>query len=189
MIPDIFESLSELYASMDNAWNRAELQYGFRCTGCEENCCRSLFFHHTYIERDFFLYGFRLIDEHLQKIVLQAARDYCERTFAENTGEKSLKIMCPANMNGKCLVYEFRPMICRLHGIPHELHMPGAGLVRGDGCRAGGFDEKPYIRFDRTPFYRQMADIETRFRKRHGLQGRVRQTIAQMLTGPCQAVV
>ncbi len=189
MMPDLFEPLSELYASMDRAWDRVALQYGFRCTGCEDNCCRSFFFHHTHIEREFFLYGFSLLDEHVQKTILQAARDYCEHTFAESTGEKSLKIMCPANMDGKCLVYEFRPMICRLHGIPHELHMPGKGIIRGEGCHAGRFDGKPYHKFDRTSFYRQMAELEARFRKIHDLQGRIRQTIAQMLTEPGRAVV
>ncbi|MCK7466806.1 MAG: YkgJ family cysteine cluster protein [Desulfosudis oleivorans] len=43
------------------------------------------------------------------------------------------KPMCPLNESGRCGLYAHRPMICRLHGIPHELHPPG----RAGAARAG----------------------------------------------------
>jgi len=71
-------------------------------------------------------------------------------------------------------------MICRMHGLPHELHKPGFQAMMGSGCDAGGFENQDYIPFDRTPFYRKMAGIEMAFRSEKKNQG-IKQTIAQML--------
>jgi hypothetical protein len=38
-----------------------------------------------------------------------------------------------------------------------------------------------YIRFDRTPFYRQMAALEQELRKETGYTDKIKLTIAQML--------
>ncbi len=72
-------------------------------------------------------------------------------------------------------------MICRMHGLPHELHKPGFPIIKGPGCDAGRFDEKDYIPFDRTPFYREMAGVEMGFRTAFGKSGKIRETIAQIL--------
>ncbi|MDZ7667814.1 MAG: hypothetical protein U5K27_21195 [Desulfotignum sp.] len=48
----------------------------------------------------------------------------------------------------------------------------------------GQFDSRPYIPFDRTPFYVQMATLEQHFKNQHNKTGRPGQTIAQMLTDP-----
>jgi len=75
-------------------------------------------------------------------------------------------------------------MICRLHGLPHELCIPGATPVKKPGCCAGQFDDKPYIKFDRTPFYKQMAQIEMKFRQDFNKIDKIKETIAQMLLYP-----
>jgi len=51
----------------------------------------------------------------------------------------------------------------------------------GKGCDAGSFNDKPYIKLDRTPFYRQMAQIELAFRQDAKKTGKIKETIAQML--------
>jgi hypothetical protein len=74
-------------------------------------------------------------------------------------------------------------MICRLHGIPHAFIHPIQGKVFGPGChefdrlcgKAGG---RP---LDRTPFYREMARLEQRFRKMSGVTEKFKQTVAEML--------
>ena len=84
------------------------------------------------------------------------------------------------------MLYAFRPMICRLHGIPHELHRPGGNVIKNPGCNAF-FDQcrksgtSAYIRFDRTPFYRQMAILEKDLRQATGYTDKIKLTIAQML--------
>ncbi|MBF0573595.1 MAG: hypothetical protein HQK69_07535 [Desulfamplus sp.] len=113
--------------------------------------------------------------------------------------------MCPLNQDGKCILYKYRPMICRLHGIPHELVKPASYLLSSNtkpisdinstlisdtntvlspGCNDGSelFSAKGYIKFDRTPFYSEMAAIEKEYLiATIGRAVRNRQTIAQML--------
>jgi Fe-S-cluster containining protein len=184
MTPPDFSSLIRLYKRMDAAYDRVAAQYGFHCTGCADNCCTSLFFHHTFIEKAFLLQGFEQMAVRLRQEIRTRAADYADQTFAGGHAGRSLKLMCPLNLNGGCTLYAFRPMICRLHGLPHELHPPGRQAVRGPGCDAGRFDADGYIRFDRTPFYMDLAVLEQQFKHRHNLTGRPRLTIAQMLLNP-----
>jgi len=181
MAPQTFESLAALYNAMDKAWDNIAARYPFKCSGCEDNCCKSLFFHHTYIEKAYLIQGFNTLDQTRRKKILGKAKNYCEKTFSKPFEIKSLKIFCPANEKNRCLLYAFRPMICRLHGLPHELCRPGFKPVMGRGCDAGLFDEKSYVKFDRTPFYQQMAQIESAFRQALNKTGKIKETVAQML--------
>lgn len=167
---------------MDTAWNKAARAYPFQCNGCEDSCCKSLFFHYTHIEKDYLLYGFSQLSLMKQQAVKKLAKTYCDTTFIRTGEIKSKNIMCPANEDGLCLLYKFRPMICRLHGIPHELNRPGSESICAPGCDAGNFSNKPYIPFDRTPFYQQMAQIEAEYKFRINSQNKIKQTIAQMIT-------
>lgn len=188
-----FSSITQLYHDMDKAWEKIAALYSFECNGCRDNCCQSLFFHHTYIEKDYFLSGFRQLDPQAREQILLNAQKYCEKTFDGPEDElyangplkvESKKIMCPVNQDGKCLLYPFRPMICRLHGLPHELNRPGYPPIKGNGCAAGNFDDQPYHTFDRTPFYMRMAGIEQAWRQTSNQTGKIKQTIAQMLLSP-----
>lgn len=181
MTENSFLSLAELYQQMDKQWDMIAAQYHFKCNGCKDNCCTSLFFHHSFIEKAYFLSGFKTLAADIQEKILDHAHDYCKKTFKSDTPAKSLKIMCPANDNGKCLLYHYRPMICRLHGLPHEVTRPGSELVMGKGCTAGEFDRLPYQKFDRTPFYQQMALLEIEFRQASGMSRKTKQSIAQIL--------
>ena len=187
MTENDFSPLIALFNEMDAAYKRVAAQYGFLCNGCKDNCCRSVFFHHTFVEKAFLQYGFSQMDVKLQKEIRQKADTYICRTFPGSPAQtqpvrKSLKLICPLNQDGRCTLYFFRPMICRLHGLPHHLTRPAdKAVVRGPGCAAGKFEDKPYIPFDRTPFYVQMAGIEQSFRKKTGHTGKIRETIAHML--------
>ena len=176
-----FESLAALYDVMDKTWNKIAAGYHFKCNGCEDNCCKSLFFHHTYIEKAYLIHGFNALDQDRKEKILVKAKNYCEKTFPQSPEIKSLKIYCPVNENGRCLLYPYRPMICRLHGLPHELSKPGFKPVKGAGCDAGLFDDKTYIKFDRTSFYQKMAQIEMTFRQVSNKAGKIKETVAQML--------
>jgi Fe-S-cluster containining protein len=181
MINSTFDSLMNLYKDMDDTWNKVALQYDFKCDGCEDNCCKSLFFHHSFIEKAYLLYGLSLLDTDKKKTIISRAQNYYKKTFSQDFEIKSLKIMCPLNEKGRCLLYLYRPMICRLHGLPHELCRPGFQPVRADGCNAGNFSNKPYIKFDRTLFYQEMAQIEMAFRQNFNKSGKLKETVAQMI--------
>lgn len=169
---------------MDTAWNQVAGQYGFICNGCADNCCRTLFFHHTHLEKDYLLEGFSTIAPDIRDRVLEKAAQYCDRLLLHASLHKSLDMMCPLNQDNQCLIYEYRPMICRLHGLPHELFLHGSSIQKHPGCAAGTpfFNRHGYIPFDRTPFYARMADAESAYRKAIHQKDRVKYTIAQMLT-------
>ncbi len=178
-----FSKLNLLYEDMDRAWRKTASAYGFKCTGCEQNCCETEFYHYTYIEKDYLLWGMNTLDhETIKQVLFRAEQVNKKRGIAEKQNKK-IRVMCPLNENNLCMLYKFRPMICRLHGIPHELCKPCSEPVISPGCDAGAelFNAKGYIKFDRTPFYSKMAGLEMDYRKTNGKLKKIKQTIAQML--------
>lgn len=177
------EQIKALFESMDQAYETVAARYGFHCEGCEENCCQTRFHHHTVTEYLYIMEGVRQLTEVQQEAAVRRANQVVEKTrLAENTGQP-VRIMCPLNENEMCLVYPWRPMICRLHGLPHELCGPGGRISKGVGCRQ--FDSqtkgKPYVRFDRTPIYKEMAFLEREIRQVAGVTKKIKMTIAEML--------
>lgn len=109
-----FSSLIRFYKRMDAAYDQVADQYNFHCTGCTDNCCTSLFFHHTFIEKAFLVHGFVQMDPVRKQEVRTRAADYVSQTFADGHEGRSLKLMCPLNLRGRCTLYPFRPMILSL---------------------------------------------------------------------------
>ena len=180
------DRLTILFRQMDQAYAAVAEQYGFFCKGCQDNCCRTQFYHHTLLEYLYLFEGLQHLDlSAWQTIQQQALTVNAKMARADQQGE-SFRIMCSLNQNGRCLVYTHRPMICRLHGIPHELHRPDGNILKSPGCDAF-FDQcrqhgkNDYIPFDRTPYYRQMAMLEKELRLETGYNQKIKLTIAQML--------
>lgn len=169
---------------MDQTWETVAQGYQFICNGCKDNCCNSLFFHHTHIEKAYLAHGFDGLDQNRKKAVTTRARIYIEKVIPDGSNPTALRILCPLIEDNQCLLYSFRPMICRLHGLPHEICTPGKGKIKGLGCKLGSFDDKPYLKFDRTLFYQQMAQAEMKFRQDFHKTGKIKETIAQMLVSP-----
>lgn len=181
--PFLLHRLADIFEDMDRAYQTASRHYAFQCNGCDENCCMTHFFHHTHLEYHYLMEGIRKLEGNLQKTVFEKAADVAQQSeFAGKPGEP-VRIMCPLNHDGLCLVYHHRPMICRLHGIPHELHPPGKPAVYGPGCNQ--FDAqcgtRQYTPFDRTPFYASIARLEKELKQHTGITAKFKKTIAQML--------
>jgi len=178
-----FDRLQNIFAGMDRQYAAAAQFYGFQCRGCEDNCCRTRFYHHTYLEYLFIRRGFDELDAPGQRAIRAKAAAVCRQTELADKQGLAVRLMCPLNHDGLCILYRYRPMICRMHGIPHELHKPGQPVMHGPGC--GAFDEqcsaKPYFKFDRTQFYFEMAGIENEFKQAAGLTGKIKLTIAEMI--------
>lgn len=175
------ERLGRLYAEMDAAYDRAAAAYGFVCRGCEENCCRTRFHHHTLIEAAYLRQGVAELAPARRRAVLAAAEAVAAADALETAAGP--RPFCPLAEEGRCGLYRHRPMICRLHGIPHEMALPGQPPRRSPGCRAfeSGAGRSPYRPFDRSPLYAALARLEAEFQAALGVRRRIRMTIAEIL--------
>ncbi len=171
---------------MDQAFDSVASQYGFHCHGCKDNCCQTLFYHHTLLEYLYLAEGLRKIDRDQLPALNQRASAVTAQIGKAATMEAAPRIMCPLNEDGRCLIYAHRPMICRLHGIPHELHRPGGNIAKTPGCdeffsQCRQQRKSDYIPFNRTPFYRDMAVLEKELRSETDYLSKIKLTVAQML--------
>ena len=183
MIKDALKRLEDLYARMDKEYERLSGLYGLTCDGCGDNCCTQRFHHHTVAEYLYLLEGLKAADPGLQETILRRARVVVESYSHELQAGEIFRLMCPVNFNGLCALYKWRPMICRLHGLPHYFIMPDGARKAGGGCPKISGEEKdaPCHSMDRTPFYGGLAGIEKDVREHLGQRERFRKTTAQML--------
>ncbi len=186
--------LQSVYAQMDSKYRQVADFYQFHCTGCDDNCCATHFFHHTLIEYLYLRSGYDTLPADQRKRILTDADDnhrLMRMADVSKRERKNTRIMCPINFNGLCVLYSHRPMICRLHGLPHELCKPGAGAIQNPGCDAfvKQCQGKPLLynqaynlaKFDRTPFYRQIATLELQLRKTAEFTLKIKMTVAEMV--------
>jgi Fe-S-cluster containining protein len=175
------DRLAAIFRKMDKRYDEAAGKYGFICTGCSESCCRTRFYHHTLIEYFYLKSGLESLNSNDRRMIRSRALEVNSQWEAHSAPAPG--VMCPLNEAGQCRLYAHRPMICRLHGIPHELNHPIKGRAIGPGChefvnQCGGKSDVP---FDRTPLYRELADLEKSFRQETGLSIKMKMTIAEML--------
>ncbi len=180
----LMKQLKSIFADMDREYSRAAEHYVFDCGGCTDICCQTRFYHHTYIEYLLIQKGFKTLNPETQTEIASRARMVVRQAAELEKQGKPVRLMCPLNFEALCVLYPYRPMICRLHGIPHEFQNGAGQRVQGPGCET--FDQRcssiRYLKFDRTPFYREMAALEKEFRQTVGVQSKLRMTIAEMLS-------
>lgn len=183
IVGPFLERLKTLFAEMDAAYAAAADHYGFHCSGCTDNCCLTRFHHHTLLEYRCLEQGFRQLPPEARERIRVRAEEARKDAAAAERGGALIRVMCPLNEGGLCVLYAFRPMICRLHGIEHELRLPGRPPARGPGCEA--FTRmaagRPYHPFDRTPFYRGMALLEKELKEASGTASKLKLTVAEMI--------
>ncbi|MFP4000206.1 MAG: hypothetical protein ACLFUN_10210 [Desulfobacterales bacterium] len=182
----LFCDLGRLYEEMDREYNRAAAHYGFKCTGCTDNCCFTRFYHYTFLEYIYLRKGLAELPEPTRSEVRNRAEKYVKALEKEESvkQDRPFRMMCPLNESGLCILYSRRPMICRLHGLPHEFDPPGRPkMIFERGCHE--FAEKcghlPYFPFDRTRFYIRMSELEAEIKKILGASSKPRKTVAHML--------
>ena len=174
-LKSFLERLESLYARMDRRYQEMAEKVGFHCQGCKENCCKTTFYHHTLVEYLYIRDGIFSLDKEMQAKLLRLSQ---EVSANPNTGR-----FCPLNQEGRCLLYTYRPMICRLHGLAHELRRPDGSVQRGPGCSA--FDAaasgKPDIALNRTDLYWELSKLEQETRTALGFSGKIKMTLSQMV--------
>jgi Fe-S-cluster containining protein len=172
---------------MDEKYEEVAANYGFHCTGCKNNCCRTRFYHYTLSEYLYILKGYNSLPHRQQAEIAERALRVCQKTSEADRRGVDMQPMCPLNFNGLCRLYAYRPMICRMHGIPHQLHRHGRVTAYGSGCAAfkNRCDAKGDVVFDRTPFYIEMAALEKELKLALGFTQKIKLTVAQMLLNQC----
>jgi len=186
--------LQSVYDQMDSKYRQVADFYQFHCTGCDNNCCETHFHHHTVIEYLYLRSGYNALPADKRKRIRADADEVCRPEHVTDTRKhesNNIRIMCPLNFDGLCVLYAHRPMICRLHGLPHELCKPGGNSIQSPGC--GAFvkqcQEKSLLynqaynraKLDRTPFYRQIATLEQELRKTAEFTSKIKMTVAEMV--------
>lgn len=177
------DMLKVIYEAMDRKYKEAADYYGFHCQGCHDNCCLTRFYHYTFLEYLYILKGYSTLGPDRQIETKNRALEVCRKTDEADERGMAVRFMCPLNFDGLCILYDYRPMICRLHGIPHELQMAGQNVIHSPGCDAFAEQniEKSYFKFDRTPFYIKMAELENELKKAANIKQKIKMTVAEML--------
>ena len=185
LFPPLFERISKLYSNMDSAYADAAHYYAFHCKGCDRSCCEERFYHYTGAEHIFLAYGLASLEQEVKTGIFKRADEVMRLYQLHDASHEAGRAICPLNLEGSCVLYECRPMICRLQGIPHFIKNPGQPRKSGPGCHV--FNEKILPKnlsdfsFDHTPFYLEMAAIEIEIRNRLIYKSRYKKTVAEML--------
>ena len=181
--PQCSDRIAVVYEQMDAAYAAAADQSGFVCTGCEDNCCLTRFRHHTLAEYAYLRKGFEGLETALRHKVAARANVYREALRDAESKGTPFRHWCPLNQAGRCILYTFRPMICRLHGLPHILRHPARGLIQGPGCHMFEVQCPPSAShpLDRSGIYKSLAGLERTARQATGFRLPVSMTIADMI--------
>jgi len=174
------QRLSEIYKAIAAVYNEARRYYNFTCEGCNDNCCVTKFYHHTFIEEFFLSEGLKGLAEDKKRDIVSRAEDV---VGIHTSSAEDIRSLCPLNEAGLCILYEHRPMICRIHGVPYELFR-NFKMEYGDGCYRF-ITEKNNItkdfRINRTNFYLEIAMLEKEVREKLNFTGKYKKTTAEMV--------
>lgn len=184
----VLRRLNDLYARMDQAYAASAQAIGLSCAGCADSCCESLFRHHTYVEWTALAQGLAALAPARQQDIRAAAEGWLRVHQNALPGARP-RVPCPlcVEQDGglACGLYEHRPMVCRLHGVPNFLVRPDGQRVAFPGCdRAQQLAKtcEPAL-LDRSPLLTELARLEMDLlgRERMGKLRRVDLTIAEMI--------
>ncbi len=183
------QRLAELYARMEEAYDKVARALDFGCTGCPDNCCDSYFQHHTYAEWLYLHHGLRQLAVAKQQEITERATEYLRRCAKAEAQGLRPQVMCPLNEEGLCILYKHRLLVCRTHGVPAKMRRPDGRVLNFPGCfrcqqlvdgkREQGL-EIPVM--PRTALLMELVDIENELLcfRRH-LYPKVNLTIAEMI--------
>jgi Fe-S-cluster containining protein len=171
-----------LFNAMEGDYDSVATHYTFSCKGCQDNCCTQRFFHYTWAELFYLIEGLRQAEPERAKEIVRKSQEVVSAYEVEKDPMNPDPIMCPINFDGLCSLYTHRPMICRMHGLPHRVKGPQNRETRGTGCSVFiSKDIKVDWTVNRTPHYTALARIERDTRLRKRLTGNLRMTTAEMI--------
>ncbi|SHN57760.1 YkgJ family cysteine cluster protein [Desulfovibrio litoralis] len=196
----LFQRLALLYDNMQTAYNLVAKEAGLDCRGCKDNCCYSYFRHHTFVEWAYLWRGLQALPKDVYQKIYERAKKYVIETHLAESNNTIPRLACPLldETSGRCELYEYRLMICRLHGTKNIMHLENSQKSESEiltessskiqtfpGCvryveLMHNFENPPSL--DRTEFYQELAKLEFEFRvKKNMLNSRIDLTIAEMI--------
>ncbi|RME64700.1 MAG: hypothetical protein D6778_07485 [Nitrospirae bacterium] len=181
-VKEFLEELSSVYRDLDRAYQDVAGFYGLSCEGCQDNCCQSPFFVNTLVEHLYLMEGLHALTEAQKAEVFQKANAYQSGYSKTSRPETNFRMFCPLNRDQKCILYEYRPMMCRVYGVPGVMQSPRGGTVEFPGCqRFGSLGKEITRRLQRTEYYQRVAQIEANLRKKLVYHQKYKKTIAQAI--------
>lgn len=161
---ELIPRLEELYRRMDQAYAALAAEVGFSCKGCDgERCCTVDLTLHTSVEKHYLRKGFKNLNTSSQREILARCETMLAAKDEDPAGDAYRNAVCVLNFDGLCILYPYRPMICRVAGIPHSILRPDGKTLSREGCsryQTRIQPAHPDLKMDRTEFYREMAAIE-----------------------------
>ena len=169
-LTDLFEGYELLVEKSDSAFNRMAKDYR-NCIKCEIHCsdCCHAVFGLFLIEAAFIQHHFRRLDRKARReAILQANRSDEElrkieeklEIYEDDPHMKSFalskeRMRCPLlDQNEECILYPYRPITCRVYGIPTAIH--GKAHVCGKAAFKKG---ESYPTFDLDAAYKGLYQL------------------------------
>ncbi len=200
----LFEPYDELVVKADDAFDRmtGEFPAPMKCKRQCSDCCHAVFglflIEAVFLKRDFdklgeeekegaFLRGIEA-DKELEKL---------ERTLKEFENDPQMssyslaraRVRCPLlNENDDCILYPYRPITCRVYGIPTMIH----GVPRV--CGKSGFEkEQPYPIFNLDAMHGGLYKLSKELVKgsgvEDGLQASLLFSISKIIRTPVEELI
>lgn len=176
------DRIGKLYSAIDSMYEVAARHYHFDCNSCNASCCQTRFFHYTHAEYMYLKLGFDTLEDSKKDLIKGLAAKY--EDYYKHNPEDS-RLMCPLNEDSLCILYKWRPMICRLHGLPFETQDINMVATFYDGCemfmQRKNKEGYVYMTINRTIYYREMARLEQDLRQDYNLGTSNKDTVAGMI--------
>jgi len=164
---DLFQQYEKLVAKADESFREVEKECAplMKCGEMCSDCCNSVF--------GLFLIESVYLNQHVAKMERRKRREVLSRgersdrelleaekrlqMYDHDPGAKALamareRVRCPLlGDQGKCVLYQYRPVTCRVYGIPTIIN----GKIHA--CWKAGFEkDRPYPAFNLDGAYREL---------------------------------
>ena len=167
MLDELFSRYRELAQSADALFHTIQEKYPLSVK-CRVHCCDCCYaiFGVFPVEAAYVAYHFSRLDRRIRRNVIRhaeksevemlKAHDQLEQVFEDNQKMKAFglgkqRVRCPLLKEQKeCILYEHRPIICRVYGVPFSLKSDGK-KSRSYVCGLSAFESKvsyPAVKLD-----------------------------------------